>query len=108
MPIPRLEARLSKARATAVVDTLPPGVTFVSASPGCMEAGGVVTCDLGMLAVGEMSEVNITVAAPQAEGVITNSAAVSANEMDLNPSNNSASVDTTVMMYHIYLPMTMR
>lgn len=108
MPIPRLEARLSKARAPAVVDTLPPGMTFVSASAGCMEAGGVVTCDLGTLAVGEMSEVKFTVAAPQAEGVITNSAVVSADELDINPTDNSSSVDTTVMMYHVYLPMAMR
>jgi uncharacterized repeat protein (TIGR01451 family) len=32
-----------------VTDTLPSGVTFVSASPGCVHAAGVVTCNLGTI-----------------------------------------------------------
>ena len=41
------------AEAVSVTDTLPSGVTFVSATPtqgSCSEAGGVVTCNLGSVA----------------------------------------------------------
>jgi uncharacterized repeat protein (TIGR01451 family) len=93
---------------TTLVDTLPPGVTFASASAGCTEAAGVVTCDLGTMAVGEVSEVSITVAAPQEEGVITNSTTVSADELDINTADNSMSIDTTVMYYRVYLNMALR
>jgi uncharacterized repeat protein (TIGR01451 family) len=93
---------------TNLVDTLPAGVTFVSASAGCTHAGGVVTCDLGTLAVGEATEVRIVVSAPGEEGVITNTATVSADEMDVNPEDNSASLATTVVLYRVYLPLATR
>jgi uncharacterized repeat protein (TIGR01451 family) len=37
------------AEAVVVTGTLPAGLTFVSASPGCTGAGAVVTCSLGTL-----------------------------------------------------------
>jgi uncharacterized repeat protein (TIGR01451 family) len=93
---------------TTLVDMLPAGMTFVSASAVCTHAGSVVTCDLGTLAVGEVSEVRIVVAAPDEEGIITNTATVSADELDINLEDNSASLETTVMMYRVYLPLATR
>ncbi|HYF72041.1 MAG TPA: choice-of-anchor A family protein, partial [Nocardioides sp.] len=43
---------LSTATGVVVTDTLPAGVTFDSASAPCTQAAGVVTCNLGDLAVG--------------------------------------------------------
>lgn len=84
------------ATGVTVTDTLAAGVTFVSASPvGCINAGGAVSCDLGVLANGATANVAITVSA-DAVGTITNSASVAANESDPDSVNNTASVDTTI------------
>ncbi len=87
-----------------VQDILPTSVTFVSA-PGCTEAAGMVTCDVGDLAVDGVVEITIVVV-PTAEGVITNLATVAAVEVDPFMDNNFASLDTTVVeKFHIYLPI---
>jgi choice-of-anchor A domain-containing protein/uncharacterized repeat protein (TIGR01451 family) len=53
------------AGATGVVvhDTLPAGVTFVSASAPCTQSAGVVTCSVGNLAAGASVTVTVTVTA---------------------------------------------
>jgi uncharacterized repeat protein (TIGR01451 family) len=88
--------------ATGVIatDTLPAGVTFVSATPSqgsCTESvPGVVTCDLGDLANGASAMITIVVTInPSSCGTITNTATVSGNEADPN-SPNTASADTTI------------
>jgi len=78
--------------AVTLVDTLPSGVSFVSASPGpptCTAAGATVTCALGTLASGAGSTVTIDVR-PTAAGSLTNSATVSGGEPDSNSANNTA------------------
>jgi uncharacterized repeat protein (TIGR01451 family) len=90
----------NSATGVTLTDTLPAGVTFVSATPGaptCTAAGGVVTCNLGTINSGANSVVTIVVT-PQAAavGTINNSASVSANEFDPNAVNNSATESTTV------------
>ncbi len=65
-----------------VVDTLPTGVTFVSASAGCVESAGVVTCDVGVLISGAVAELTIVVTAPEEDGTLTNTATVTGNELD--------------------------
>jgi uncharacterized repeat protein (TIGR01451 family) len=90
-----------------LVDTLPAGVTFVSASAGCSHVAGVVTCNLGTQAVGEVTEVRIVVMAWQDEGVLTNNASVSADELDIYLADNSASAQTRIWSY-VYLPMVMK
>lgn len=80
----------------SVVDTLPPGVTFVSASGGCQNAAGTVTCNLGQLNDGATKTAQMTVK-PSAAGTLTNSARVSAPGDDPRPSNNNASEDTAVV-----------
>jgi RHS repeat-associated protein/uncharacterized repeat protein (TIGR01451 family) len=84
--------------ATGVVftDTLPPSVTFVSAS-GCTANGGVVTCGIGNLASGQQAVRTVTVIAPVAAGTVTNTVTIAGNETpDPNATNNSAIVTTTV------------
>jgi uncharacterized repeat protein (TIGR01451 family) len=45
----------------AVSDALPAHTTFVSASPGCAAAGGLITCTLARLAVGATVSITVTV-----------------------------------------------
>jgi uncharacterized repeat protein (TIGR01451 family) len=61
--------------ATSVVisDTVPTGTTFVSATSGGTEAGGVVTWNIGTVAVGANGSVSFTVAVTAAPGAtVTN------------------------------------
>ena len=48
------------AEAAVLSDQLPAGVSFISASDGCVVADGIVTCDIGPLAVGQYVKKNIT------------------------------------------------
>ena len=84
------------AQNVTVVDTLPAGADFVSASAGCLEDGGVVTCSLGTLAVGETANLSITILAPP--GNIRNQAVVSALNPDPNPEDNLAEEWTAVQL----------
>jgi uncharacterized repeat protein (TIGR01451 family) len=80
-----------------VTDTLPNSVTFVSAmaSPGsCSESGGIVTCNLGNLAVGQ-AIVTITVI-PNSVGTIFDTATVTSDTDDPDPSNNTDTEETLV------------
>ncbi len=88
----------STATSVVVTDTLPGGVTYVSATPSlgsCSQTGGIVTCGLSSMANGVTRVVTIVVT-PTASGMITNSATVLATEGDPNTANNSASATTTV------------
>jgi uncharacterized repeat protein (TIGR01451 family) len=76
-------------------DTLPSSVQFVSASRGCTLLGEVVTCDVGTLAAGSSAIAEI-VLAPLENGIITNTAAVTANQGDPNATNNRAMQQTTI------------
>lgn len=90
-----------------LTDTLPVSATFVSASPGCVEAGGVVTCDLGTIASGEFITVEIVVTA-DAVGTLVNQATVQATEFDPDLANNTATAETTVVepgLLQIFLPL---
>ncbi len=89
----------STATGVTLTDTLPAGTTFVSSTPDaptCTGAGGQVTCNLGNLAPGASTVVNLTVSAPATPGTITNTASVTATEPDPNAGNNSNSEDTDV------------
>ncbi len=81
-----------------VTDTLPAGVTFVSATPTqgtCNSAGGTVTCDLGSLTLGALARVTVVIT-PRSTGTISNTATVSSNEADPNMANNTVTASTTV------------
>lgn len=88
------------APATNVVatDVLPFGVAFISASAACSEVSGVVTCIQALLEAGDTATFDITVSvlAQPLGTAITNTATVSADEIDPNSANNSASATVTV------------
>jgi uncharacterized repeat protein (TIGR01451 family) len=92
-----------------VEDTLPAGVTFVSASAGCVEAAGVVTCDVGDLAALETAMIDIVVTSPAA-GNLVNNVTVAGNEADPDLANNAAFAGTTVNLAtrYVYLPLMYR
>ena len=58
--------------------------------------GGTITCTLGKLTNGASATITIVVTTTT-PGMLTNSAKVSGNETDPNPSNNSATATTTVI-----------
>ena len=85
-------------------DTLPAGVTFVSASATAgqcdttPDAGGVLNCSLDDLAVTSNTRVTIVVTPDivTEQVTITNSATVTATIEDPTPGNNTAAEDTVV------------
>ena len=86
--------------ATNVVltDTLPAGVSFVSATStqgSCSQAGGTVTCNLGNINSGGSATVTIVITATT-PGTITNTASVTATQFDPNTGNNTATATTKV------------
>jgi uncharacterized repeat protein (TIGR01451 family) len=82
---------------STVVDTLPAGVSLVSASPGCGLASGTVTCRLGALASGASAMLSIVATAPGRAASLTDTAQVTGNERDFVASDNDASVLVTVL-----------
>lgn len=90
----------SDATGVQVVDTLPAGVTFVSAtsSLGTVSgSGSTVTANLGNLADGAQATVTVVVAvAETASGALVNSATVSGNETETTLTNNTDQLSTTV------------
>ena len=88
----------SSAAGTTLIDALPSGVTFGSATPSqgsCTQSSGTVTCPLGTIASGGNASVEIKVT-PTTGGSITNSASVGSGASDPNAADNQASATTTV------------
>jgi uncharacterized repeat protein (TIGR01451 family) len=86
----------STARNITITDTLPAGVTFVSA-PGCSEAQGTVTCSFGFFGIGSGTHFGTRIVViPNIAGTITNTASVTSNNTDLTPNNNGGSITTRV------------
>jgi len=84
-----------------VIDTLPAGVNFVSATASqgsCSQLGSIVTCSLGSMRAFGVAHVTIVVE-PQDEGEIENTATVSSSEVDPELSNNTA--ETTTLVTHL-------
>lgn len=82
-----------------VTNTLPPDVAFVSADStrgNCVQNGGLVTCAFGTFTNGTGETITIVVT-PASEGDRVNTATVRSVEPDTNPSDNTASVLTTVV-----------
>lgn len=87
----------SAANAVTVIDQLPAGVTFLSTTQaGCVNSNNVVTCNLGTIAGGAGVSFRINVNAISL-GTVTNSILVSANQIDPNIADNSASEDTQII-----------
>jgi len=89
----------AQATGVTLLDELPDGVSFRSATAGqgsgCSESAGLVRCDLGALASGGSAEASVTVA-PQGLGYLTNTVTVQANEPDPATYDNRSSIITDV------------
>ena len=82
----------------SLTDTLPAGVTFVSASPGCSEMGGTVTCAVGSLAPGASAQYTITVTPNLTNPFgtsLVNSVTASTSTPEITTSNNTATSTAT-------------
>ena len=90
----------SDATGVSLVDTLPAGVTYRSATSSqgtASNAGSTVTVSLGNLAVGATATATIVVdVAPATRGTLVNTASVSAAETETNSNNNTANASTDV------------
>jgi len=86
--------------ATNVVftDTLPSGMSFVSASISagtCSQANLIVTCNIAKFVSADSAMLTVTVI-PTATGTANNSVSVAADQTDENTANNTATVSTRV------------
>jgi uncharacterized repeat protein (TIGR01451 family) len=77
-----------------LVDTLPTGVTFVSA-PGCVHSAGVVTCVTNYIRPSQTATYTVTVKTTQT-GPISNRVEIRAGQSDPDPSDNVWTEETTV------------
>jgi uncharacterized repeat protein (TIGR01451 family) len=85
------------ATSVVVTDTLPADVEFVSATGGVTPSNGVLTFNLGTLAGGASTTLEVTVRplAAAAGTTITNTA-LAASDIDADDSNNESSADVSV------------
>jgi uncharacterized repeat protein (TIGR01451 family) len=88
-------ANTNPATNVTLTDTLPIGVDFASASPGCSQSDGIVVCTHGTL-FQNTSVVYSIVVTPTTNGLLTNVARVAADQPDPDTSNNTFTATTTV------------
>jgi uncharacterized repeat protein (TIGR01451 family) len=88
----------STASTVTVSDTLPGGVTLLSASGSGWICSGnpTVTCTLDSLPVGTAADIVLSVTTSTVGGTIFNQASVISTTSDPNPSNNSATAQIVV------------
>ncbi len=87
------------ANSVVMTDGLPPGTTFVSATPSQGSCSGTTTvsCALGTLANGGTATINLVVKTSSTPGPVSNTATVSATEADPNTTNNSSTSTITTV-----------
>jgi conserved repeat domain len=89
----------SAATGVTVSDTLPAGTTFVSATPsqGSCSGTATVSCALGGLVSGGSATISLVLTTSSTPGVVSNTATVTAAQLDTNLNNNtSTSTITTI------------
>ena len=86
------------ATGVTIQDSLPAGLDFLDATPGCNNEAGTVTCDIGAIANGDSASVTIKTrtTAAIAGTAIGNLASVTGNEFDPDTTNNQASTTVDV------------
>ena len=93
-------ANIGPITATGVIltDTLPGSVLFgsVTSTQGSCNGSSIITCSLGALNATANAAATIVVT-PTVGGTIVNTASVSSNESDSNPTNNTDTESTTVL-----------
>ncbi len=88
---------LHPATGTQASVTLPPDANFRSASAGCTESGGIVTCALGTLAANSATARTIVAdVATTASATLQATASVSATEFDPTGGNNATTENTAL------------
>jgi uncharacterized repeat protein (TIGR01451 family) len=87
----------SRSPSAIVTDTLPAQVAFVSASPGCVHAAGIVTCTLGALDPAGATSVTITVTASPSAVALSNTASVAGGAADPVSGNDADTEPTSVL-----------
>jgi uncharacterized repeat protein (TIGR01451 family)/fimbrial isopeptide formation D2 family protein len=94
----------SDAAEAKLVDTLPAGLTYVSATgASCAAIGQEVTCALGTISLGTSVRVDL-VTQPAGLGSYTNTATISSLTPDPEPRNNSS--EATVKVVPVATPVT--
>jgi uncharacterized repeat protein (TIGR01451 family) len=83
----------SVATGVRLIDVLPAGVTFVSATGGVTPVNGALTIPLGNLAAGASTSVSIVVT-PTVAGMLIDRVGVAANETDPTPNDNLTALTT--------------
>lgn len=86
----------SAATGVTLVDTLPSGVNFVSATGGSLPVEGILSFHLGDLPAGATATVTVTVT-PATVGTLTHHAAVGADQFELNPEDNAVALTVSVV-----------
>jgi uncharacterized repeat protein (TIGR01451 family) len=91
-----------------VVDTLPAGVTFVSASPAPTSVSGqTLTWNIGNVAAGATGTITINATAtPSAANSVTNNVTISTTTTETSTSDNSASHITTITRPDVHVAKT--
>jgi uncharacterized repeat protein (TIGR01451 family) len=87
------------AQGLTVTDTLPAGETFVSASGDgwtVTNTGNTITATMPTLAVGATSNITVVVTVPSHNTTLKNTATVTSQTPDSNPTNNTSTVTTVV------------
>jgi uncharacterized repeat protein (TIGR01451 family) len=95
----------ASATGVRLTNTLPAGVTFVSANASqgiCTPVGQIVACDLGTVTAGSNVFVAIEVI-PTALGTLTNRVTVTRAEADPNLANNTALAISSVLNPALYI-----
>jgi uncharacterized repeat protein (TIGR01451 family) len=82
------------ASSVTLTDTLPASVIFVSASPGCVNVGGIVVATVGTLPNGGATNYSVLVT-PTASGLLTNTLTAASPTADPNLANNTVAIVTT-------------
>ena len=83
---------------------LSPNLSVITMSPGCTAAGSVISCSLGSLANGAVSNVQVTVI-NTTNGDFSTSATATSDLPDLTASNNLSSISTPVIASDSDVPM---
>src|SRR5262249_51448462 len=88
----------ASAATVSLVDTPPPGLAFVSASPAPSSVSGqTLTWDLGSLAAGSSGAITLNVSvSASAPASVTNAAAISTSTSETTPGDNTSSATTTI------------
>jgi uncharacterized repeat protein (TIGR01451 family) len=88
---------------------LPSALTLVDVTPGCSETGGIVTCDVGDLAVDASAAVTVTVTSPS-PATLQITGVVSSTASEINAQNNTVlrSVVVFAGKARVYLPLVSR